>query len=91
MYKDPGYITTIKHESKIYSSFGDGKAGFISTADIARAALRVLTDEKPHNKAYFLTGSELLSVDDVRPHTRLPFPPTRPPPPSPSPVLPPIM
>jgi ergot alkaloid biosynthesis protein len=59
---------TIREERAIYTATGGGRAAFISTRDIARAAARALTSEQAPNSDYVLTGSEALSYDDVARH-----------------------
>ncbi|KAJ6558113.1 hypothetical protein B0H19DRAFT_1149970 [Mycena capillaripes] len=59
------HLNTIRKESKIYTSCGDGKTPFISTADIAAVAFRCLTDAGAPLNDIFVFGAELLTHDDV--------------------------
>ncbi len=59
------HLLTIRHERAIYTATGDGRVPFISTWDIAQAAACTLTSEQAPNDDFILTGSELLSYDDV--------------------------
>lgn len=49
----------------IYQPCGDGRAGFVDTADIAAVAVEALTEPGHEGIAYDITGPELLSYDDV--------------------------
>ena len=49
----------------IYLPWGNGKASFVDTRDIARAAAQVLTEEGHEGKTYTLTGSAALGIADV--------------------------
>lgn len=60
-----GHVASIKFENTIYSATDDGVVPFISVDDIAEAALRTLTDEKPVNDDLILTGPSTLSYADV--------------------------
>lgn len=60
-----GHAASIKFEDTIYSATDDGVVPFISVDDIAKAALRTLTDEKPANDGLILTGPSTLSYADV--------------------------
>ncbi|RYP93153.1 hypothetical protein DL770_000727 [Monosporascus sp. CRB-9-2] len=55
----------IKNESKIYSAAGDGRVPFVSTGDIARVAIRLLTDEEVPETEPVILGPEPLSYDQV--------------------------
>jgi len=61
----PHHPFTIRHERAIYTAAGDGRAGFISAWDIARAAAHALTSEQAPNADFILTGPEPLSYDDI--------------------------
>ncbi len=56
---------TINAGGEIVTATGDGKVGFVDTADIAETAFYALTDPVPHNKAHVLTGPQALSYDEV--------------------------
>ena len=49
----------------IYLPWGNGKASFVDTRDIASVAARALTNEAHRNKIYTLTGPAALSIDEV--------------------------
>jgi uncharacterized protein YbjT (DUF2867 family) len=49
----------------IYQPCGDGKAGFVDTADIAAVAVEALTEPGHEGNAYDITGPELLSYHDI--------------------------
>ena len=49
----------------IYQPAGNGKAGFVDTADIAAVAVEALTEPGHEGKAYEITGPELLDYHDV--------------------------
>jgi uncharacterized protein YbjT (DUF2867 family) len=49
----------------IYQPCGDGKAGFVDTADIAAVAVEALTEPGHEGIVYDITGPELLSYHDV--------------------------
>ena len=55
----------IRDAGLIYSATGNGRVPFIDTDDIAEAALRSLMDEKPHNRAYVLTGPQVLTYGEA--------------------------
>jgi uncharacterized protein YbjT (DUF2867 family) len=52
---------TIRKQSTIYSSAGNGASPHIDARDIGAAAARVLTGKGHEGKAYELTGAELLT------------------------------
>jgi uncharacterized protein YbjT (DUF2867 family) len=57
---------SVRQESAIYSSIGDGRVPFIDTRDIAAVAAQVLRNPAPHaGKKYFLTGGEAVGYQDV--------------------------
>ena len=64
-FSESDQLVPIRDQEKVYSPPGNGKIPFVSTEDIARVALRLLLDEKPHNTDYVILGPELLSHDDV--------------------------
>jgi uncharacterized protein YbjT (DUF2867 family) len=49
----------------IYQPCGEGKAGFVDTADIAAVAVEALTEPGHEGMAYEITGPELLGYHDV--------------------------
>jgi ergot alkaloid biosynthesis protein len=56
---------TIQEEHAIYTAAGHGRVPFISADDIASAAVTTLTSVEPSNTDFVLTGSQILSYDDV--------------------------
>jgi uncharacterized protein YbjT (DUF2867 family) len=58
--------TAIKNDSKIYSAAGDGKIPFISAKDIARVAIKCLTNESLQAEEHLLLGPKLHTYDEVR-------------------------
>lgn len=56
---------SIRATGRIYSAAGDGPVPFIDADDIARCAAAVLVAEEAPNKDFVLTGSDLLTYDDV--------------------------
>ena len=54
---------TIKNQNAIYIPAGEGKVSFVDVRDIASVAVALLTrnDAKYTNKAYSITGKEVLS------------------------------
>jgi len=56
---------SIRAEDTIYSNTGAGRAPFISTVDIARAAFAALTAPAALNDDFTLTGDEAISYDRV--------------------------
>ena len=59
------YVNDIRSESKFYTAMGNGKAPWVSVNDIAKVAFKALTDDKPHNTDYRVTGPEQLTCDEV--------------------------
>jgi festuclavine dehydrogenase len=59
------HLLTILHTSQIITATGDGRLPFISVADVAATAFRVLTDPVPRNTDFLLLGPELYSYNDV--------------------------
>ncbi|EPE32915.1 NAD(P)-binding Rossmann-fold containing protein [Glarea lozoyensis ATCC 20868] len=55
----------IKNDSKIYSAAGDGKIPFISAKDIAKVAVKCLTNGNLQAKEYVLLGPKLHTYDEV--------------------------
>ena len=49
----------------IYLPWGNGRASFVDTRDIASVAAEALTNKAHQNKIYTLTGPAALSIDDV--------------------------
>ena len=49
----------------IYLPWGNGRASFIDTRDIAEVAAQTLTDQSHANRTYTLTGPAALSIDEV--------------------------
>ncbi|KAI9677977.1 MAG: hypothetical protein M1822_008085 [Bathelium mastoideum] len=64
-FSEQQHLPTIRDESSIYSTAGDGKISFVSAEDIAAVAHRALVDAKPHNRDYVIVGPGLLSHDDA--------------------------
>jgi ergot alkaloid biosynthesis protein len=64
-FSEGPHCATIREERAIYSATGHGRVPFISTLDIARAAVTALTAVIAPHADYVLTGPELLSYDDV--------------------------
>ena len=58
------WIPTIKSQSKVFNPTADGKFAPISPKDIASVAALALTSNNDENKAYDLTGGQLLSAHD---------------------------
>ncbi|MCZ7393111.1 MAG: SDR family oxidoreductase [Candidatus Methanoperedens sp.] len=59
------YGQTIREQNSIYSSAGNGKAGFIDARDVASVAVEVLTCKGHENKIYELTGPEAISYAEA--------------------------
>ena len=55
----------IRQTAEIRASAGNGRAGFIAVADVARAAARVLTTDGHEGVTYVLTGPEALGYADI--------------------------
>ena len=64
-FSEGQHLATIRAENKIYSATGNGRVPFISADDIAAAAMVALTRETSFNNDFILTGSQLLTYDDV--------------------------
>ncbi|KAH0287494.1 NAD(P)-binding protein [Aureobasidium namibiae CBS 147.97] len=60
-----GHFETITSHSSLFTACADGKIPWVSANDIAAVALRCLTDEEPHNRAYRILGPELLTYDEI--------------------------
>jgi uncharacterized protein YbjT (DUF2867 family) len=58
------WIPTIKSQSKVFNPAADGKFAPISPRDIASVVALALTSNKHQDKAYELTGEQLLSAHD---------------------------
>ncbi|MEE9568774.1 MAG: SDR family oxidoreductase, partial [Candidatus Binatia bacterium] len=56
---------TIKAQSAIYTSAGEGKVGFVDARDIAAVAVEALTGDGHEGKIYPTTGPEALSHNQV--------------------------
>lgn len=56
---------TIRDHGAFYAPHGDGKSAHIDARDIARVAHHVLIEEGHQNKAYYLSGPEALSGDEI--------------------------
>ncbi|KAI9702943.1 MAG: hypothetical protein M1836_008157 [Candelina mexicana] len=63
--EDQVLASTIKKESKFYTATYDGKIPYVSVYDIAAMAFHTLTDPKPHNTVYRITGGEFLTDDEA--------------------------
>jgi uncharacterized protein YbjT (DUF2867 family) len=59
------YGKSIREQNSIYSSAGNGKAGFIDARDVALVAVGVLTGKGHENKIYELTGPEAISYAET--------------------------
>jgi uncharacterized protein YbjT (DUF2867 family) len=55
----------IRQANAIIEPSGDGRTAFIDTRDIAAVAVKALTEDGHHGKAYGLTGSRALSRAEV--------------------------
>ena len=55
----------IRTKGEIRAAAGHGRAGFISAADVAAVAARVLTTDGHDDATYVLTGPEALSYADI--------------------------
>lgn len=56
----------LRSDGAFYGASGDGRASYVSSADVARSAAAVLLDPAPHaGKRYVLTGGEALSDQEV--------------------------
>lgn len=56
---------TIKAESVFYSASGEAKIAHVDVRDIAAVAVRALTETTHAGQAYTLTGSEVLSYNEL--------------------------
>jgi uncharacterized protein YbjT (DUF2867 family) len=52
-------------DGAIYLPWGDGKAAFVDTRDIAEVAFEVLTSNGHEGKTYTLTGPDMLGIAEV--------------------------
>jgi len=59
------HARTIRSEGKIYSAADDGPVPFIHAGDVARSAVAMLTADSAANTDYILTGSDLVTYDEV--------------------------
>jgi ergot alkaloid biosynthesis protein len=59
------HLAPIRDEGVIYSATEDGRIPFISADDIAACAVAALISEKPLNRDFILTGSELFTYHAV--------------------------
>ncbi|KAF9477233.1 NAD(P)-binding protein [Pholiota conissans] len=59
------HAASIRNTNQILSATGDGRIPFVSTQDIAKAALEALTAEPSLNKDLLLIGPELFTHDEV--------------------------
>ncbi|MEH2392483.1 MAG: SDR family oxidoreductase [Nostoc sp.] len=59
------FAQSIKSENTFSAPLKDTKVGFIDTRDIALVAAKVLTENGHEGKTYTITGSELLSYQEV--------------------------
>nr|POE96541.1 putative oxidoreductase yesf [Quercus suber] len=64
-FSDSYHLLTIRDEGKIYTAAGKGTKPFVAASDIAAVAFRALTDGKPHNTDYIITGSQSLTYSEV--------------------------
>lgn len=64
-FSEGAYLASILAEDTFYSNTGTGKVPFIDAADIARAALAVLTAPAALNTDFILTGAESICYDRV--------------------------
>jgi NAD(P)H dehydrogenase (quinone) len=55
----------VRTTGEIRAAAGDGRAGFITVADVAAAAARVLTTDGHEDATYVLTGPEALGYADI--------------------------
>jgi uncharacterized protein YbjT (DUF2867 family) len=62
-FSEGPFLASIRAEDTIYSNTGTGRVPFISTLDIARAALAALTAPTALNSDFTLTGDESISYD----------------------------
>ena len=64
-FSEGPHAATIRDESRIYSATVQGRVPFVHADDIARVALRALTDEAPHNTDHIITGPQVLAYSEV--------------------------
>jgi uncharacterized protein YbjT (DUF2867 family) len=60
-----GDAADVRTTGEIRAAAGDGRAGFITVADVAAAAARVLTTDGHEDATYVLTGPEALGYADI--------------------------
>ena len=56
---------TIRSDNAFYGASGEGKISHVDVRDIAAVAVKALTEPGHERKAYVLTGSEALTLDEV--------------------------
>ncbi|MCB1692068.1 MAG: ergot alkaloid biosynthesis protein [Pseudomonadales bacterium] len=59
------HLRDVREHSRIISATGSARVGFISSEDIARAAVALLSDPAAQSGDYILTGPEPISYGDV--------------------------
>ena len=64
-FSEGQHLATIREENRIYSATGNGRVPFVSADDIAASAMAALIRETSFNHDFILTGSQLLTYDDV--------------------------
>ena len=64
-FSEGQHLATIRQENAIYSATQNGRVPFLSADDIAAAAMVTLTSKASFNRDFILTGSQLLSYDQV--------------------------
>ena len=64
-FSEGPHSATIRDEHRIYSATGEGRVPFVHAEDIARVALRALSDEDSHNTDHIITGPQVLAYSQV--------------------------
>ena len=65
-FSEQQHLNSIREEGKIYTACRDGRIPFVSAADIAAVAFRLLVDnDKSFEEEYRILGQELLNHDEV--------------------------
>ena len=59
------YGQTIKAQNAIYTTYGEGKVGFVDARDIAAVAVEALTGDGHEGKIYTITGPEAISYNEA--------------------------
>jgi uncharacterized protein YbjT (DUF2867 family) len=59
------HARTIRESGTILTAAGSGRVGFIDADDIAAVAVHALTDARPPNTDWVLTGPQALGYDDI--------------------------